>query len=166
MLVYFTNLSLTEFQVRYLALFLLFSVIDSFEPFWMESLHKNIQLMLRLLKAPFLVLQFSCYTLMTFLGPCEKYLCFRSTDWVNFFNLAHPGSKFWRFFFISSLQTSLGLPVTSFSKKRAIYNKTITLTLEHTFFLPETFIYNSISRSFFFVECCQLNLVETKNILN
>ena len=31
MLVYFTNLSLMEFQVRYLALFLLFSVIDSFE---------------------------------------------------------------------------------------------------------------------------------------
>ena len=30
MLVYFTNLSLTEFQVKYLALFLLFSVINSF----------------------------------------------------------------------------------------------------------------------------------------
>ena len=28
-----------------LALFLLFSVIDDFEWFWMESLHKNIQLM-------------------------------------------------------------------------------------------------------------------------
>ena len=28
-------------------LFLLFSVIDGFEWFWMESLHKNIQLMLR-----------------------------------------------------------------------------------------------------------------------
>ena len=42
MLVFFTNLSLMEFQVRYLALFLLFSVIDGFEWFWMESLHKNI----------------------------------------------------------------------------------------------------------------------------
>ena len=31
MLVFFANLSLMEFQVRYLALFLLFSVIDSFE---------------------------------------------------------------------------------------------------------------------------------------
>ena len=31
MLVFFTNLSLMEFQVRYLALFLLFSVIDGFE---------------------------------------------------------------------------------------------------------------------------------------
>ena len=54
-----------EFQVRYLALFLLFSVIDGFEWFWMESLHRNIQLMLGILKAPFLVLHFSCYTLMT-----------------------------------------------------------------------------------------------------
>ena len=67
MLVFFTNLSLMEFQVICLALFLLFSVIDSFEWFWMESLDKNIQLMLELLKAPFLVLHFSCYTLMTFL---------------------------------------------------------------------------------------------------
>ena len=31
------------------------------------SLHKNIQLMLEFLKAPFLVLHFSYYTLMTFL---------------------------------------------------------------------------------------------------
>ena len=44
MLVFFTNLSLIEFQVRYLALFLLFSVIDNFKWFWMESLHKNILL--------------------------------------------------------------------------------------------------------------------------
>ena len=41
-LVFYTNLSLMEFQVRYLALFLLLSVIDSFEWFWMECLHKNI----------------------------------------------------------------------------------------------------------------------------
>ena len=67
MLVFFTNLSLTEFQVRYSALFLLFSVIDDFKWFWMESLHKNIQLMWEFLKAPFLVLHFSYYTLMTFL---------------------------------------------------------------------------------------------------
>ena len=56
-----------EFHVRYLALFLLFSVIDSFEWFWMESLHKNIQLMLEFLKGPFLVLHFSCCISMTFL---------------------------------------------------------------------------------------------------
>ena len=67
MLVFFTNLSLVEFLVRYLALFLLFLVIDGFEWFWMESLCKNIQLMLEFLKAPFLALHFSCHTLMTFL---------------------------------------------------------------------------------------------------
>ena len=67
MLVFFTNLSLMEFQVRYLNLFLLFSVTDDFEWFWMGSLHKNIQLMLEFLRAPFLVLHFSYYTLMTFL---------------------------------------------------------------------------------------------------
>ena len=35
MLVFFTNLSLMEFRVRYLALLLLFSVIDGFE--WFSS---------------------------------------------------------------------------------------------------------------------------------
>ena len=62
MLIFFTNLSL-EFQVTYLALFCLFLVIDSFKWFWMESLYKNVQLLLEFLKAPFLVLDFSCYTL-------------------------------------------------------------------------------------------------------
>ena len=33
----------------------------------MGDLHKNIQLMLELLKAPFMLLHFSYYTLMTFL---------------------------------------------------------------------------------------------------
>ena len=67
MLVFFTNFSLMEFQVRYLALFLLFFLIDDLEWFWMESLHKNIQLMWEFLKAPFLVLHFSYYTLMAFI---------------------------------------------------------------------------------------------------
>ena len=67
MLVFFTNLSLMEFQVRYLTLFLLFSVIDGFWWFWMGSLRKNIQLMLEFLKASYLVLHFSNYTLMPFL---------------------------------------------------------------------------------------------------
>ena len=58
---------LMEFQVRYLALFLLFSVIDDIERFWMENLHKNIQLMQEFLRAPFLILHFSYYTLMIFL---------------------------------------------------------------------------------------------------
>ena len=66
-LVFFKNLNLVEFQARYLALFLLFSVIDDFEWFLMESLHKNIQLMWDFLKSPFLVLHFSYYTLMIFL---------------------------------------------------------------------------------------------------
>ena len=56
-----------EFQVRHLALFLLFSVIDGFEWFWMGSLYKNIQFMLEFLKAPFFVLHIFYYTLITFL---------------------------------------------------------------------------------------------------
>ena len=67
MLVFFTNLSLMEFQGRYLALFLLFLEIGGFWLFWMGNLHKNIQLMLVFLKGLFLVLHFSYYTLMTFL---------------------------------------------------------------------------------------------------
>ena len=63
MLVFFTNLRLMEFQVRYLALFLLFSVTDGFEWFWIESLHRNIQLMLEFLAATFLIY----YTLMNIL---------------------------------------------------------------------------------------------------
>ena len=35
--------------------------------FWMENLHKNIQLMLEFIKGPFLVLHFSYFTLMIFL---------------------------------------------------------------------------------------------------
>ena len=62
MLVFFTN-----FQIRYLALFLLISVINDFEWFWMGSLHKNIQIMREFLKAPFSVLHFSYYALMIFL---------------------------------------------------------------------------------------------------
>ena len=39
-----------------------FSVTEGFEWFWRESLHKNIQLILEFLKAPFLVLHFSYFT--------------------------------------------------------------------------------------------------------
>ena len=56
-----------EFQVRHLALFLLFLVINDFGWFWMGSSHKDIQLMLEFLKTPFLVLHFYYYTIMTFL---------------------------------------------------------------------------------------------------
>ena len=41
----------------------IFGLISSF----LESLYKNIQLMLEFSKGPFLVLHFSCYTLMTYL---------------------------------------------------------------------------------------------------
>ena len=67
MLFCFTNLSLMEFQVRYLALFRLFLVIESFGLFWMVNLQKNIQLMLEFPKDPFLAIHFSYYALMTFL---------------------------------------------------------------------------------------------------
>ena len=76
MLVFFPIISLMELQARYLALFLLFSVIDNFEWFWMESLHKNIQLMWDCLETLFLVLHFSCYTLMTFLTMLSVILLF------------------------------------------------------------------------------------------
>ena len=69
MLVFFINLSLREFQVIYLALFLLFSLIDDFRWFWMEILHKNIQLMLEFLKAPFFVINFY-YTLTKYCYLC------------------------------------------------------------------------------------------------
>ena len=43
MLFFFINSNLRQFQVRQLVLIHLFSVIDSFEWFWMGSLCKNIQ---------------------------------------------------------------------------------------------------------------------------
>ena len=67
MLVFFTNVSPMEFQTRYLALFLPVSIIDGSELFWMEILHKDIQLMLQFLKASSSTLRFSYYRLMTFL---------------------------------------------------------------------------------------------------
>ena len=39
-----------EFQIKYLALFCVFSAIYNFEWLWMESLHKSIQVMLEFLK--------------------------------------------------------------------------------------------------------------------
>ena len=66
MSLFFTNLSLLEFQVRYLAFFLLFSVIDGFDWFWVGIFRKNIQLMLELLKAPFLVLHFPYFSFFSY----------------------------------------------------------------------------------------------------
>ena len=67
MLVFFINLGLMEFQVRYLVSFLLFSVIGGFKWFWMGSLHENIQLMLEFLRGSFLDQHVFYYTLMSFL---------------------------------------------------------------------------------------------------
>ena len=67
MLVFFTNITLMQFQFRYLTLFFLFLVIDDLKWFWIVGLHKNIQLMLEFLKALFLVLHLAYYTLITFL---------------------------------------------------------------------------------------------------
>ena len=67
-----------------LALFLLFSVTDNFEWFWMESLHNDIQLMLEFLKAPFLALHFSYYTLMIFLMMYLWY-CYRCWRYYSLF---------------------------------------------------------------------------------
>ena len=53
MLVFFTNLS--------------HRISGQIFGLWMESVHKNIQLMLEFVKAPFLVIQVSYYTSMTFL---------------------------------------------------------------------------------------------------
>ena len=83
MLVFFPNLlSLTEFQVRYLALYLLFSVIDDFRWFWTGSLHKNIQFMLKFPKGPFSVLHFSYYTVMNDVpdNVCNIVICADDTD--------------------------------------------------------------------------------------
>ena len=57
-LVFFLNLSFVGLQVEYLALFRIFSVIDGFRWFLMGTFHKSIQLMLELLKGPFLFQQF------------------------------------------------------------------------------------------------------------
>ena len=63
-LVFFTNIGLMEFQIRYFALLLHFSVIGWF---WIGSLLKNIQLMMDFHRGSFLVLHFSYYTLVIFL---------------------------------------------------------------------------------------------------
>ena len=106
-LIYFTNLSLMEFQIRYLAVFF-FSIIDSFKWFWMESLDKNIQLMLEFFKPLFVVLLFSYYTLMTFfcnmlsvillsmlmillsiLSVIEHLICGNNLNWLLNVNLIY-----------------------------------------------------------------------------
>ena len=54
-----------EFQVKCLAMFHLFSVINRFQWFCMGGLCKNIMLMLEFIDAPFFVLHFSYNSLIT-----------------------------------------------------------------------------------------------------
>ena len=56
-LVFFTSLCL-EFQVRHLALFCLFLLVDNFKGLWMGSPHQNIQLILEFFKTLFLIWNF------------------------------------------------------------------------------------------------------------
>ena len=94
MLVLITNLiSLTEFNVRYLTLFLLFSVIDNFWWFWIGNLYKNIQLMLEFLKAPILAVHFSYYTLMTFLMMLSVILL---SILIILLSKCHQASDLWQ----------------------------------------------------------------------
>ena len=104
MLVYFTNLGLGEFPVRYLALFLLFSVVDGFEWFWMESLHRSFLLVLEFLKGPLLVYTLFLITflmvlslvlvpmlmiLLCILGVIRHLICGRSLSWLLNLNLIY-----------------------------------------------------------------------------
>ena len=107
MLVFLTNLGHGEFQVRYLALFILSSVVDSFQSFWIESLHRSIQSVLEFLKGPFLALHFSCCISMTFLivlyvvlvsmlmipisilGVIRYLICCGSLSWLLNLNLIY-----------------------------------------------------------------------------
>ena len=75
-LVFFTHLSLMEFPVKNLVFFLLFSVIDGFEWFSMVgSRHKNIQLMLELLKAPFMLMTFLMRLSVMLLDHPDEVIC-------------------------------------------------------------------------------------------
>ena len=56
-----------ELSSQFSALFFHFSVIVRFGWFWMEGFRKNVLLMLRFLKAPFLVLVFFYYAFLMFL---------------------------------------------------------------------------------------------------
>ena len=138
-----------EFQVRYFALFLLFSVTDSFRWFWMGSLHIYIQLTLEFLKAPLLVVHFYCNTLMTFLmmlavillsmlmiilsnlSVIRHWICDNNQNWLLNLNLFYE--KLWT-------GAGIGLLISVLEKLNwfrltAILNKTFRhiFTFQHNF---------------------------------
>ena len=72
----------------------IFGLISSFlsngwlEWFWMRSLHNSIQVMVEFLKAPFSVLHFSLYTLLTFL-----MMMLLSLLWLSYKAIYNLGSQ-------------------------------------------------------------------------
>ena len=91
-----------EFQVQYLFLFHLFSQMHGFTYFRMESLSKSIQLILELLKAPFLVLFYSTslkifYARLLFLlmiipstlSMSKHLICVNNQSWLLGLNLTY-----------------------------------------------------------------------------
>ena len=91
-----------EFQVQYLFLFHLFSQMHGFTYFRMESLSKSIQLILELLKAPFLVLFYSTslkifYARLLFLlmiipstlSMSKHLICVNNQNWLLGLNLTY-----------------------------------------------------------------------------
>ena len=73
-------------------------------------------------------------------GRREKYLCFRSTGRVNFFESHPPGKQILKkkLFLLSSLQTSLGLPVINHeSCHKPIHQQIAHFLKKEVFFLKK-----------------------------
>ena len=87
---------LMEFQVGYLALFPLFSVIDGFEWFWMESLHK----------APFLAQHFSYYYINELLDDIICDIGIYPDD-TNLCSKCDQVSDLWQFIELSEFESDL-----------------------------------------------------------
>ena len=88
MLIFFTKLGLMEFQVRYLALFLLFSVIGSCEWLWMGSIHKNIELITVLMMLSLILLSM-VMILLSFLSVIRHLICGNNLNWLLNLNLIY-----------------------------------------------------------------------------
>ena len=86
MLVFFKKLSLMEFQVRYLALFHLFSVIDGFGRFWIVSFHKSIQLMLGTTLSFLMILSVTLLSMLMILfstlSVIRHLICDNNSSWL------------------------------------------------------------------------------------